>query len=128
MIVLTPRISLPEEEVQIEYIRSSGPGGQNVNKVATAVQLRYDVRRSRSLPEDVRRRLIKLAGRRVNAEGILVLNARRFRTQERNKTDVLARLRDLVARASAAPARRRPTRPTKGSKERRLKKKRIKEV
>ncbi|MGB7537724.1 MAG: alternative ribosome rescue aminoacyl-tRNA hydrolase ArfB [Anaerolineales bacterium] len=125
MITVTPRIHLPEEELKIEYVRSSGPGGQNVNKVATAVQLRFDVRRSPSLPEDVRRRLVNLAGRRMTSEGILVLDARRFRTQEQNRTDALDRLRELVARAAVPPKRRKATRPTKSSLERRLKRKRL---
>jgi ribosome-associated protein len=125
MITVTPLIRLPEEELKIEYVRSSGPGGQNVNKVATAVQLRFDVRRSHSLPEDVRQRLVKLAGRRMTSDGILVLDARRFRTQEQNRADALDRLRELVARAAAPPKRRKATRPTKSSLERRLKRKHL---
>jgi ribosome-associated protein len=120
MITITPRIHLPEAELKVEYVRSSGPGGQNVNKVATAVQLRFDVRRSPSLPEDVRRRLVKLAGRRMTSEGILVLDARKFRTQEQNRVDALERLRELVVRAAVPPKRRKATRPTKRSLERRL--------
>jgi ribosome-associated protein len=119
-IAVTPRISLPEEEIRIEYVRASGPGGQNVNKVATAVQLRFDARRSPSLPEDIRRRLIRLAGRRMTSEGILVLDARRYRTQEQNRADALDRFKELVARAAVPPKRRKATRPTKSSLERRL--------
>jgi ribosome-associated protein len=121
MITITPRIRLPEDELKIEYVRSSGPGGQNVNKVATAVQLRFDARHSPSLPEDVRRRLVKLAGRRMSSEGILVINAQKFRTQAQNRTDAIARLRDLIAHAAVPPKRRKATRPTKSSLERRLK-------
>lgn len=124
MIRITPWIALSDDELEILYLRASGPGGQNVNKVATAVQLRFDVRRSPSLAEDVRRRLEKLAGRRLTAEGILVLDARRFRTQEQNRTDALARLRELITRAAVPPKRRKATRPSKGSMERRLKRKR----
>jgi ribosome-associated protein len=119
-IAITPHIRLPEEELQIEYVRASGPGGQNVNKVSTAVQLRFDVRRSPSLPEAVRWRLEKLAGRRMNSEGVLLISAQRFRTQEQNRLDALDRLRELVARAAVPPKRRKATRPTKSSKERRL--------
>jgi ribosome-associated protein len=124
MIDINPRISISETELEFDFLRSSGPGGQKVNKVATAVQLRFDVRRSPSLPDDVRARLIKLAGRRMTSEGVLVLDARRFRTQERNRTDALARLRDLIIRATELPKRRRPTGPTRSSVERRLKRKR----
>jgi ribosome-associated protein len=124
MIPITPRISLSDEEVEFEFLRSSGPGGQNVNKVATAVRLRFDARRSPSLPEDLRLRLEKLAGRRMTAEGILIIDAQRFRTQEKNRADALARLRDLIARAAVPPRRRRSTRPTRSSVERRLNSKR----
>jgi len=124
MIQITPRLSVSEEELAFEYVRASGPGGQNVNKVATAVRLRFDVRRSPSLPEDVRRRLEKIAGRRLTAGGVLVIDAQRFRTQAQNRDDALARLRELVARAAIPPKRRKATRPTRSSKERRLKSKR----
>jgi ribosome-associated protein len=124
MIRINSALSLPDRELEFEYLRASGPGGQNVNKVATAVQLRFDVRRSASLPEDVRRRLVKLAGRRLTEDGILILQGRRFRTQEQNRADVVAKLGELVARAAVAPKRRKPTRPTKGSQERRLQSKR----
>ncbi len=124
MIPITPRITLSDEELEFEYLRASGPGGQNVNKVSTAVRLRFNVRRSPALPEDVRRRLEKLAGRRLTADGILVIDARRFRTQEQNRVDALTRLRELIARAAVPPKRRKATRPTRSSVERRLKRKR----
>jgi len=120
MMRITSTISIPDRELAFEYQRASGPGGQNVNKVSTAVQLRFDVRRSASLPEDVRRRLIHLAGRRLTDDGVLILLGRRFRTQEHNRADVLERLRELIVRAAAAPKPRKPTRPTKGARERRL--------
>ena len=109
-----------ESEINLEYVRASGPGGQNVNKVSTAVQLRFDVAHSPSLPEDVRARWIKLAGRRINADGILILAADRFRTQEKNREDAIARLYELIRKASQKPKKRRPTKPTKSSKEKRL--------
>jgi ribosome-associated protein len=107
-------------ELAFEAFRSSGPGGQNVNKVETAVRLRFDLRRSPSLPEPVKARLARLAGRRVTGDGKLILEAQRFRTQERNRADALARLTGWIARAWEEPKRRRPTRPTAGSRQRRL--------
>jgi len=120
MIRITPSISIADDEVEEHFIRASGPGGQNVNKLASAVQLRFDVRRSPRLPEEVRARLERLAGRRLTREGVLVINAQRHRTQERNRADARERLVDLIRRAAVAPAPRRPTRPTAGARERRL--------
>lgn len=120
MIRITSTIALGEEEIEEQFVRSSGPGGQNVNKVATAVQLRFDVARSASLPEPVRERLKRLAGRRLTGEGVLVIDARRFRTRERNRRDALDRLIALVRKAAVAPKPRKATRPTAASKRRRL--------
>ena len=120
MIRVTPSISIAEHELEEQFIRASGPGGQNVNKLASAVQLRFDVRRSPSLPEDVRARLERLAGKRLTREGVLVINAERHRTQERNRQDARARLLELIRRAAVAPRPRRATKPTAGSRERRL--------
>ena len=120
MLFITPTITIDENEIKEEFIRSSGPGGQNVNKVATAVQLRYDAMNSPSLSEAVRDRLARLAGRRITAEGILIIEAKRFRTQAANRKDALNRLIDLVRRAARPPRSRRSTRPTRASKERRL--------
>jgi ribosome-associated protein len=120
MIRIDARISLDESELEERFIRASGPGGQNVNKLASAVQLRFDVRRSPSLPEDVRARLERLAGRRLSGDGVLVITAQRHRTQERNRQDARDRLIALIERAAVAPTPRRPTRPTTGSRERRL--------
>jgi ribosome-associated protein len=120
MIEITPAISLAESEVEVSFVRSAGPGGQNVNKVATAVQLRFDVAQSPSLPEDVRERLRKLAGRRLTTEGMLVIEARRYRTQAQNREDALERLVALIRKAVAAPVPRRPTHRTLASRESRL--------
>jgi len=120
LITVTNSISLDEAEIQESFIRASGPGGQNVNKVASAVQLRFDVRRSPSLPDTVRSRLERLAGKRLTQDGVLVLTASRHRSQERNREDALARLVDLIRRATEAPKPRRPTRPTLASRRRRL--------
>ena len=124
MIHITRNIRIDEGEIQHEFIRSSGPGGQNVNKVATAVQLRFDVANSLSLPDDVRIRLIRLAGRRISEDGILIIDARRFRTQERNRKDAIGRLVGLIRKAAEKPKTRLKTRPTLTSKRRRLQAKR----
>ena len=120
MIRITPRVAIDESEIEESFVRASGPGGQKVNKVETAVQLRFDVRRSPGLPDAVRERLEKLAGRRLTQDGVLVLTAQRHRTQERNRQDALERLIELIRRASVAPKPRRPTKPTLGSQRRRL--------
>ncbi|GEO13287.1 alternative ribosome rescue aminoacyl-tRNA hydrolase ArfB [Microvirga aerophila] len=120
MIQVTHSIALDEAELQESFIRASGPGGQNVNKVESAVQLRFDVRQSPSLPDDVKERLERLAGRRLTNDGVLIITAQRFRTQERNREDALERLIELIRQATERPKPRSPTRPTLASKRRRL--------
>ena len=120
MLYITPNISIDEREISEEFVRSSGPGGQNVNKVATAVKLRFDVLRSPSLPDEVRRRLIRLAGRKMTRKGELIIDARRFRTQEMNRKDAIDRLIGLVRKAVQKPKPRFKTKPTLASRERRM--------
>lgn len=124
MIPITRDIAIDEREIQENFIRASGPGGQNVNKVATAVQLRFDVRHSAALPDDVRERLIRLAGRRINAKGVLIIQAQRFRTQEQNRRDARERLIQVIRQAAVKPKLQRKSMPTFGSKRRRLEGKR----
>jgi len=115
MIEISPTLHLEESEIQLDFIRASGPGGQNVNKVSTAVQLRFDLLHSPSLDPDVKERLSKLAGSRLTAEGVLVIEAKRFRTQEKNRINALARLVSLIQQALVPPKVRRKTRPTRTS-------------
>ncbi|HZQ05578.1 MAG TPA: alternative ribosome rescue aminoacyl-tRNA hydrolase ArfB [Anaerolineae bacterium] len=124
MLLITPSLAIDESEIQESFVRASGPGGQNVNKVATAVQLRFDVRHSPSLSEDVKARLLRLAGRRVSADGVITIDARRFRTQEQNRADARERLAELIRRAMEAPKVRRATKPSRAAKGRRLETKR----
>jgi ribosome-associated protein len=120
MIRINDHIAIDDSEVSESFIRASGPGGQNVNKLSTAVQLRFDVRYSPSLPHEVRARLERIAGRRLTRDGVLVITAQRYRTQERNREDALTRLIELIQAATVRPTPRRPTRPTHASKVRRL--------
>jgi len=121
---VTQDISVDASELDWDFVRASGPGGQNVNKVATAVQLRFDAEHSPSLPEDVRERLVRLAGKRVTGDGILVIDARRYRSQEQNRQDAIERLVELIRKASIKPKTRRPTKPTLASRQKRLEEKR----
>jgi ribosome-associated protein len=120
VIEIAPGLHLDERELEESFVRASGPGGQNVNKVSTAVELRFDVRRSRSLPDDVALRLMALAGSRLTQDGVLVITAQTHRTQARNREEALARLVELVRSAAVAPKRRRKTRPPRAAKEKRL--------
>jgi ribosome-associated protein len=120
MISVNRSIQIPEREVQLRFIRAAGPGGQNVNKVASAVELRFDVKHSLALPEEVRQRLMRQSGKKLNSAGVLIIQARRYRSQERNRQDALERLVRLVRQAAVKPRVRRPTRPSRASRESRL--------
>jgi ribosome-associated protein len=122
MIEITPSLQIDERELQIDFVRASGPGGQNVNKVATAAQLRFDVNAS-SLPEDAKARLIHLAGNRITGEGVLLIEAKRFRTQEQNREDAIQRFSELVRHSLVKPKARKKTKPSQASREERLKEK-----
>lgn len=124
MIEITPRIHLPEDELHFDFVRSSGPGGQNVNRVATAVQLRFDAAHSPSLPGEVRQRLLHQQANRITSDGVLIIDARNHRTQERNRAEAVDRLCEVVRRAAVRPRPRHKTKPSRAARERRLQHKR----
>ncbi len=124
-IEITPNISLEDNEISLDFVRASGPGGQNVNKVATAVQLRFNLQNSQTLSADVKERLIRLAGSRMTDEGFLLIEAKRFRTQEQNRADAILRLVNMIKSALHAPKKRRPTRPTLASQAKRIQSKKL---
>jgi len=120
MLIISPTLNLPDDELVERFVRASGPGGQNVNKVATAVELRFDAKNSAALPEPLRERLLARRDRRITDDGVVVISAQRFRTQERNREDARERLVALIIAADHVPKKRIATKPSKGSKERRL--------
>ena len=124
MLQITPQITISEAELDFDFVRASGPGGQNVNKVATAVKLRFDAAGSPSLPPDVKQRLIRLAGKRATVEGVIVIDARKYRTQHRNRQDAIDRLTELIGAAALEPKKRRKTKVSRAAKQRRIDQKR----
>ncbi len=125
MLEINSDITIKTAEIRFDFVRSSGPGGQNVNKVASAVQLRFDIRNSTSIPDEIKQRLIKLAGKRVNSEAVLLIDARTSRSQSQNRAEALERLKALILKALHKPKPRRKTRPTAASKEKRLRSKKM---